>query len=159
MNQNGEEYKLSDALKKGPVVLTFYRGEWCPYCNRYLANVTDSLFYIQEKGASFIAISPEKEKNIMKMAEKVGDGISILSDNEGNVMKAYDVDFMVTSAYQNKIKMGLLTSIKKSNGQEAAILPVPATYIISKEGKIIYRYFDINYTQRAPISAILKALN
>lgn len=157
-DNSGKEYSLEEALEDGPVVLTFYRGNWCPYCNRYLSNLVDSLPMLEEQGASLIAISPESAAQLAKTSEKVNDGIKLLSDEDGVVMRDYDVDFWVTEKYQGKIKRGLLRNIAKSNEQEEAILPVPATYIIGKDGKIVFRYFDINYRKRVPVSAILKAL-
>lgn len=157
-DNSGMEYSLEEALKDGPVVLTFYRGNWCPYCNRYLSNLVDSLPMLEEQGASLIAISPESAAQLAKTTEKINDGIKLLSDEDGVVMRDYDVDFWVTEKYQGKIKRGLLRNIAKSNEQEEAILPVPATYIIGKDGKIVFRYFDINYRKRVPVSVILKAL-
>src|SRR5687767_3980125 len=65
-DQNGNDIRLKDLLKKGKVVLVFYRGEWCPYCNKELSRLQDSLQLITEKGATVIAVSPEKPENISK---------------------------------------------------------------------------------------------
>src|SRR4029077_2245810 len=79
-DQFGKEIRLKDVLKKGKVVLVFYRGEWCPYCNRELAHLQDSLQMITDKGATVIAVTPEKPENIQKTVEKTKAGYSILCD-------------------------------------------------------------------------------
>ena len=157
-DQYGDTFLLIEALKKGPVVITFYRGNWCPHCSRYLAALSDSINFIIAAGAQFVAISPESSENVKKTAEGLSKHIKILNDKDGRVMKLYDVDFEVTKSYQSKIEAGLQRSIKNSNEQEVAILPVPATYIIAKEGNIIFRHFDENYRNRASINSILAAL-
>lgn len=158
LDQFGTKFSLKEALKNGPVIITFYRGNWCPYCSRYLAALSDSIRLIKETQARFVAVSPENKENVAKSAENLAKEISILSDVGGVIMKAYDVDFEVTKGYQTKVNLGLQRSIKKSNDQEVAVLPVPATYIIGTDGKIMYRHFDLNYSQRASIASILSAL-
>lgn len=158
-DQNGNSVKLYEALKKGPVVLTFYRGNWCPYCSRYLSNLNDSIQLIVDKGATFMAVSPESAEHVNESAEGLSENIKVLSDTEGKVMKDYDVDFEVSRKYQNRVLAGKQISLKKFNDQEKAILPVPATYIINSEGKIIYRFFDLNYSKRASVKAILQGLS
>ena len=69
-DQNGEEIKLKDLLKKGKVVLVFYRGQWCPYCNKELSRLQDSLQLIKDKGATLLAVSPELPENVSKTVEK-----------------------------------------------------------------------------------------
>ena len=158
-DHNGEAFNLSKALKKGPVVVSFYRGNWCPYCSRYLSGLNDSIGLIVDKNASFIAISPEKQVNIKKSSEGLSKHIKVLSDVDGEIMKLYDVDFRVSQKYQKRVQSGLNIDLKEFNGQEEAVLPVPATYVINMEGKIIYKYFDINYSKRASVKSILQALS
>ena len=69
-DQNGNKVKLKDLLKKGNVVLIFYRGQWCPYCNRQLSNMNDSLSMITAKGATVLTITPETPENIKQTVEK-----------------------------------------------------------------------------------------
>src|SRR5687767_6906825 len=94
-DQHGKDIRLKDELKKGKVVLVFYRGEWCPYCNRELSRLQDSIRFINEKGATVIAVSPEKPENIQKTMEKTKASYSIISDEGLKIMKAYDVEFEV----------------------------------------------------------------
>jgi len=92
-DQNGNDVVLKDLRKKGPVVIIFYRGYWCPYCSKELQKLEDSLQAIKDKGAQLIAITPEKPEGIAKTVEKTKVSYSIISDEELKIMKAYGVAF------------------------------------------------------------------
>ena len=92
-DQDGNEIRLKDLLKKGKVVLVFYRGQWCPYCNKALSRLQDSLQFIIDKGASLVAVSPEKPENVKLMVEKTKASYPVLHDEGLKIMKAYDVEF------------------------------------------------------------------
>ncbi|MDH5366605.1 MAG: AhpC/TSA family protein [Cyclobacteriaceae bacterium] len=159
-DHNGERVNLKELLTKGKVVLLFYRGQWCPVCNRYLSNFQDSVQYILDRGISVIAITPETTENAIVTIKNTGLTFSVVSDIQGEIMKKYDVLFYVTEKYQNIIKNHLETDIAENNGNknEAALLPVPATYIINQNGNIEKVFFDYNYKKRATVSDILNQL-
>ncbi len=157
-NQNDKQVHLYDLLKKQKVVLFFYRGNWCPFCNTYLQNMQDSLKYILDKDAVVIAVSPENSENIDKTITKDKIAFQIIHDPENKIMENYKVLFDVTGMYQTKLKVGKLISIAEFNDQDKARLPVPATYVIDTNRKIIYTHFNIDFRHRAPISEILKHL-
>jgi peroxiredoxin len=156
-NQNGKMVSLKEELKKGAVVLVFYRGQWCPYCNKHLKKLEDSLSLITAKGASLITITPEKPENISKTIEKTKASYSILYDDGLKIMKSYDVAFAVDEKTVEKYK-GYGIDFTKANGENGANLPVPALYIIGMDGKIAYRYFDTDYSKRASVAEILAHL-
>ncbi|MBA2610761.1 MAG: AhpC/TSA family protein [Bacteroidetes bacterium] len=156
-DQNGKTIILKELLKKGSVVMVFYRGEWCPYCNKQLMLLQDSLALITKKGASLIAVSPEKAENIAKTIQKTRATYSVLSDDSLKIMSAYKVAFALDEKTTEKYK-GYGINLMETNGSNGNNLPVPAVYIINKEGKIIYRYFDVNYKNRVSVSEILKHL-
>jgi peroxiredoxin len=156
-DQSGKNFSLSDQLKNGPVVLVFYRGQWCPYCNKQLKKLEDSLSLITAKGASLVTVTPEKPGNITKTVEKTKASYPILYDEGLKIMKSYDVAFAVDASTVKKYK-GYGIDFTQANGSNGANLPVPAIYIISKEGKIIFRHFDKDYTKRASIAEILEHL-
>lgn len=157
-NHAGRNTSLNELLRKGKVVLLFYRGQWCPVCNRYLSSFQDSVQLILNKGASVVAITPETSANAQKMISKTKMSFDVVPDLSGQIMNDYDVIFQVTKGYQNKIKMALSTDIAKNNGSEEAQLPVPATYIINQAGIIDYVHFDYNYKKRASVKDILENL-
>ena len=156
-DQHGKEIRLKDLVKQGKVVLVFYRGNWCPFCNRQLKKLEDSLSLITEKGATVIAVTPEKPEGIAKTVEKTGAEYSILYDDEQKIMKAYEVDFEVP---ENTIKRYRNTDIdlEKINGRNWKYLPVPAVYIIDKELNITYRFFNSDYKKRPSVQEIVKNL-
>jgi len=135
--------------QQGPVIIIFYRGYWCPVCNKYLKNLVDSVPILEEAGAKLIAISPNLPENVQKTQEKYESTLHFALDTSGALMQAFKVQFAVTSSYQKKIKTFLSTDIAEANGQEDAYLPVPATFIINRQGIVVWRHFDLDYHQRA----------
>ena len=158
-DQNGNEIALKDLRKKGPVVIIFYRGYWCPYCNKELQKLEDSLQLIKEKGAQLIAITPEKQEGIAKTIEKTKASYPIITDEELKIMKAYDVAYQVDTKTIDRYKMASI-DLAANNGQkpEAVYLPVPAVYIIGKDGEIKYRFFEEDYKKQAAVKDILNNL-
>lgn len=156
-DQHGKEIRLKDLLKQGKVVLVFYRGNWCPFCNRQLKKLEDSLQMITGKGATVVAITPEKAEGIATTIEKTGAEYSILYDEDQKIMKAYEVDFEVP---ENTITRYRNTGIdlEKTNGKNWKYLPVPAVYIIDKESNITYRFFNTDYKKRPSVAEIVKNL-
>ncbi len=156
-DQYGNQISLSKQLKKGKVILIFYRGEWCPFCNKELKALEDSIALITAKGAQVVAISPEKVENISKTIEKTKASYSILHDEGLKIMKAYDVAFAL-DAQTIKAYEGYGLDFTKMNGSNGANLPVPAVYIIDRSGKISYRYFDTDYKKRPSVKDLLTNL-
>jgi peroxiredoxin len=156
-DQNGKEIRLKELLKKGKVVLIFYRGQWCPYCNRYLQKLEDSLSLIKEKGATVVAITPELPENISKTVEKTKAEFSIIYDEGLKIMKAYEVEYEVPLNIQERYRN---TGIKldENNGKNGNYLPIPATYIIDKDANISYRFFNADYKKRPSVKEILDNL-
>jgi peroxiredoxin len=160
IDQNGKEIRLKDILKDSVVVLIFYRGEWCPYCNKQLKKLEDSLQLIKEKGARLIAVTPEKPEYISKTIEKTKASYPLIYDKDMKIMKAYAVAFEVDDRTVLRYKNADI-DLATANGQkEKVYLPVPAVYIISKkEGTIIYRYFEFDYKKRVSVQEILNNIN
>jgi len=155
---NGTTVKLSEELKKQPVVLMFYRGQWCPICTRYLAEFQKSVPQIAAKGAKIIAITPETNQGIAKTVEKTKIDFTVLNDINESVMSSYKVLFSVTDEYQERIRKGKEIDIAMNNGKTMAQLPVPATYVIGQDGIIKFVQFDLNYKNRASVADIVKHL-
>ena len=139
------------------MVLVFYRGEWCPYCNRELSRLQDSIQFIQAKGATVIAVSPEKPENISKTVDKTKASYSILYDDGLKIMKAYDVEFEVPENTLTRYRNTGI-DIEKNNGTNGKFLPVPAIYIIDKESTVTYRFFEADYKKRPSVAELLAHL-
>ncbi len=156
-DNNGIEFNLADQLKKGSVVMVFYRGEWCPYCNKELSLINDSLSFILAKGATVVAISPETAENVSKTVSKTKATFPIISDGGMAIMKSYKVNFTVDEDTVEKYKKYWI-DFTISNGENAANLPIPATYIIGSDGIIKYVFFNADYRKRASVKEILDHL-
>ena len=154
-DQHGKKIGLKDQLKQGAVVLVFYRGQWCPHCNKQLKKLEDSLSLIIAKGASLIAVTPEKPENISVTIEKTKASYPILFDDGLKIMKSYDVAFAVDSKTIERYKGYGIDFLKVNGDTNGANLPVPALYVINKEGKIVFRHFDKDYTKRPSVAEIL----
>ena len=159
IDQFGKEIRLKDVLKDSLVVLIFYRGQWCPYCNKQLKKLEDSLQLIKDKGARLIAITPEKPAFISKTIEKTKASYPLIYDKEMKIMKAYGVAFEVDDRTVARYKNADIDLATANDQKEKIYLPVPAVYIISKESTIVYRFFDADYKKRASVQEILKNLN
>jgi len=156
VNQAGDTVSLTTMLAEGPIVLTFYRGEWCPYCNNYLSELDENYTEMKKLGANLVAISPELPEYINQMAEKMEHPYSIISGGT-SIMQQYGLDFQLAEKTINKYKIFGI-NLSKSNGNEDNTLPVPATYVIDNKGTIVYKHFDENYKVRADVKEILSAL-
>ena len=155
-NAAGQTVRLSDYLKQGPVVLTWYRGGWCPYCNLTLHALQEALPEFKAQGASLLALTPELPDQSMSTAEKHALDFEVLSDIDSNVAREYGIVYKLTdevaAIYEGKF------GLSSTNGNDANELPLAATYIISPEGKITYAFLDADYRNRAEPSAIIAAL-
>lgn len=149
---------LASYYKKQPVVIIFYRGYWCPVCNKHLTEFAQKAKQIEATGAKLIAISSESYDNVTKTKEQTGANFTIFSDADGSIRKAFDVNFKVTEEYQEMIQDKLKASIVETNANKQAELPVPATFIIDKSGKIVYKQFNPDYKIRASVEDILNNL-
>lgn len=154
----GKLVSLAEELEAGPVVIIFYRGEWCPVCNRYLSNFQDSLSYVLSAGAKVLAVTPEKPSSALEMIANTGATFTVIPDPTEEIMISYDVAFNVTEEYQQKIRNALEADIASNNDKQDAILPVPATFIIDQDGIIVYLQFNLDYHIRATVKDILEHL-
>jgi peroxiredoxin len=158
IDNSGKKLDLKGLLKDHKaVVLFFYRGQWCPYCNKQISQLQDSLQLLTAKGAYVVGVTPETGENINRTIDKTHASFSIIQDKGYTIMKAYGVNYVVDPEMYAKLK-GYGIDLEKNNGNTDHVLPVPATYVINRSGKIVYVHFDKDYTKRASVSAILDAL-
>lgn len=159
LDANNNTFSLETALEQGPVVLIFYRGFWCPVCNKHLSKIQDSLKLIEEKGAKVIAISPEKPEYLGKMEKKSGAEFTLLYDEGYKISDAYDVTFKPSKATLITYNTMLGAKLKKTHSDDSQRLPIPATYVIDKSGTITWRQFNPDYKKRSNVADILEALD
>lgn len=144
---HGKDVKLSTMLAKGPVVLSFYRGGWCPYCNLELRALQSSLPTIEQLGASLIAISPQTPDESLSTSEKNALGYPVLSDLGSHVARAYGIAFDLASSLR-PIYANFGHALPDRNGDDSWVLPIPATYVIDRDGIIAMAFIDIDYRNR-----------
>lgn len=157
LDQNEQRVSLKDRLQGGPVVIVFYRGEWCPHCNRHMSQIQDSLSMILDAGASVIAITPEKGEKIEKTVKKSGASFSIVYDENHRIMDKYQVTFKLSGWKRFIYAFGGI-NINKASGNKDNALPVPAIYIIAPDGTIYSSHFNEDYTERMQVIEMLEIL-
>lgn len=151
-NAFGEMISLGQSLKKGPVILKFYRGEWCPICNLDLREIQKYLPQFEKLGAQILAVSPQKPDDALTIQQKNNLGFQVLSDIHQKVIKAYKLQFDPGSDYHKRRDLSIL------NADGSVLLPVPATFIIVPGFSIVSAHVDPNYTERLHPSQMLKVL-
>lgn len=156
-NAVGNPIRVQDLLAHGPVVISFYRGEWCPYCNLELRALQQALPDIQAQGATLVAISPETPDHSLSAAEKHELTFEVLSDVGNQVARQFGLVFQLPSEllpiYE---KFGI--DIAAHNGDESYELPIPATYVVDRNGTIVHEFVDADYTRRLEPIEIVEAL-
>jgi pimeloyl-ACP methyl ester carboxylesterase/peroxiredoxin len=152
----GKPIKLSALLREGPVVVTWYRGAWCPYCNIALRGFQKALPEIKAEGASLVAISPQTPDRTAETVAKGGLGFEVLSDKGNRAARSYGIAYRLPALVVANIKGRL--DLDKYNGDSSKELPLSATYVIDRDGVIRYAFVDADYRKRAEPSAIVVAL-
>ena len=154
----GREVSLINLLKNGPVIVTFYRGSWCPYCNLQLNALQNRISEIQALGAQLVAISPQvpdgsiSEDDIHKMK------FSVLSDQDASIASQYGVAWNVPKFLLEHMKVARNLDLETINNGNANILPIPATFVIGCDRVVTWRYVDVDYRTRSEPDDIIEAL-
>jgi peroxiredoxin len=154
----GSRVTLDGLLAEGPVVLSFYRGAWCPYCNLALRALQQHHGAIRARGAQLVAVSPQVPDESLSLAEKHELSFEVLSDIGSDVAKQYGIAFDLSgelAALYEQIGFDL----QRVNGGHARTLPLPATFVIGRDGVIRWAFVDTDYTKRAEPGDILAALD
>jgi peroxiredoxin len=154
----GDTVDLHERLQHGPVVISFYRGAWCPYCNTELTQLQAALEAITDRGASLLAISPQAPDASLPLAERLELGFDVLSDLDQSVTKAYRLQFELAPALKAIYpKLGM--DLTRHNADGSWHLPVPGTFVLDRDGVVRARHVDPNYLERMPVDDILTALD
>jgi len=156
-NAVGDTIRLTDTLAEGPVVLSFYRGGWCPYCNLELSALQAHLPEIEALGAQLIAVSPQTPDASLSTAEKHELGFEVLSDAGNEVARRFGLIFQLPKSLR-EVYDGFGIDLPATNGNASYELPMPATYVLETDGTIRYAFVNPDYTKRADPDAILDAV-
>jgi peroxiredoxin/YHS domain-containing protein len=154
---SGKMVSLKSMLAEGPVVLTWYRGAWCPFCDVQLRAYQDAMPEIKAAGARMVALSPQTVEATMGLTKKASLTMDALSDTDNKVAKAYGIAYKVSEPVATILENGV--QLSKVNGTSSAELPLAATYIVDTSGSIAYAFVDADYHKRAEPAEIVNALN
>ncbi|MEL7001337.1 MAG: peroxiredoxin-like family protein, partial [Bacteroidota bacterium] len=157
-NATGETVKSSALLKDGPIVISFYRGGWCPYCNMELRALQSVLDQVSDLGASLVAISPETPDNSLTTSEKNDLTFNVLSDIDNAYAKELGLVFKMPKNLQD-VYHSFNLDVPKHNGNEDYELPMPATYVVNQNGEIVYDFVPEDYTERLDPEVVIDVLN
>ena len=160
-NALGKTVVLAELLKKGPVVINFYRGAWCPYCNLELRALQEALPLFRALGAQLVAISPNTPDKSLSSIEKHALTYEVLTDAHNALARQYGLVFTMSEAVR-PIYQQIGFDIPAHNGDDTWELPFPATYVVDQNGMVVYRFVNADYTKRAEpatVVAVLQALH
>lgn len=155
---DGKSVSSSDLLAKGPLVASFYRGVWCPYCNMELQALQAELPAIKARGASLVAISPQTPPNSRKSQRDNKLGFPILSDTKSEVADAFGIRFKLQD-YLIELYKSFKNDLPAFNDDPSWVLPMPARYVIGTDGIIAYSEVNPDYTQRPDPRELLPVLD
>lgn len=154
-DQNGILVSLYKLLEKGPVVVTFYRGSWCPYCNLQLKALHSYLDEIHNLGAQLLAISPEVPDKSLSKSEINEMKFKVLSDQDSKVASKYGIAWEIPEFLSSHMKIDRGLDLEVINNGNANVIPIPATFVIGCDGNVKWSYVDLDYRKRSePIDII-----
>ncbi len=154
---NGKAVASDDLLKQGNLVVVFYRGAWCPFCNLYLRNLQKNMPQIKAAGGNLIAVSVENPDNSLKISRKNELDFTVLSDPNLTVARKFGIVYQLPPETDELYKSRGL-DIAKYNEMEKAELPLSATYIVNQKGEIVYAFLEPDYKKRAEPQTIIETL-
>ena len=158
LDADGKEVSSRELLARGPLVVSFYRGVWCPYCNMELQALQEALPEIAARGASLVAVSPQTAPNSRKSQRDNKLSFPILSDVRSEVADAFGIRFALPD-YLVALYKSFKNDLPVFNDDPAWVLPMPARYVIGTDGIIAYAEVNPDYTQRPDPSELLPALD
>jgi peroxiredoxin len=156
-DQNGELISSAALLSKGPFVICFIRGRWCPFCVGQMEAMNPVALQIEAAGAALAAISPQTEKQAFFMHDQHKLRFPLLVDARNSVARRFGLVYRVPED-QQAIYQRTFVNLPFVNGDDSWELPIPATYIIDRDGKIVYASANEDYTERPEPLEILSQL-
>ncbi len=157
ISTDNEKINLYQLLETQPVIISFFRGSWCPFCVKELEHFQNNLELIQ-KNAHFIAISPQKSSISAQLKKEKSMSITILTDTKNNIANKFGLVFKLPEKVRELYK-SLGANLLDFNDDDSYTLPIPATYLIGQDKKIHFAYVNANYMERADISELINVIN
>ncbi len=157
-NSEGQSISLHALLKSGPLVLTFYRGSWCPYCNLQLRALEARLEDIHALGATLAAVSPQLPDGSMTPDEISAMDFVVLSDQDAKIASQYGLAWKVPEFLTEHMRVDRNLNLDEINNGNGSVLPIPATFVLDRDGVVTWRYVDVDYRTRSEPDDIIEAL-
>ena len=154
---DGHIVDFADVLARGPAVISFYRGSWCPYCNLELRALQQHLPEFDRIGATLVAISPELPDGSRKLVERDGLRFPVLTDAGNRVSRLFGLMFRLPRSLVDFYR-GNGFDLAACNGDSVWELPVPATYVVGRDGVVAWAHVDCDYRRRAEPTDVIAAL-
>lgn len=155
---NGEKVRLSELYAEGPVVLIFYRGAWCPYCNTHLQKFQRSYEAFSALGVTLLGLSVDKPEFLSETVSENSLSFDIVSDTDLSILKDYNLVFEVPEPLRHKYKTEYGIDLEKHSGRDDGVIAVPATYVINTSGQIVFAYANEDYKVRTDPREVLSFL-
>ena len=157
-DQTGRLVSLSELVERGPVVVAFHRGHWCPYCRITADALTRIHGSVQERGAELVVITPEIERFNAELRSAVGARYPVLSDMDNGYALMLNLAFYVGDE-KKKLMQCAGWNISPYNANDNWTLPIPATFVVGSDGRVKARHLDPDYRKRMDVEAILEAVS
>jgi len=156
-DETGRLVTLKDLLAQGPVVVTFHRGHWCPYCRISISTLVKAQPRIEATGARLVAIIPDRERFAAEMREDCNVSFPILSDMDNGYAMSLNLAIWVGAELQEFMtKIGRM--LPQYQGNDSWTLPIPATFVVGKDGRVKARFVDPDYRKRMTLEEVIAAL-
>lgn len=153
---DGETISIKEIVSQKPTVLIFYRGSWCPYCNKHLAELQKAEQQLVDMGYQILAVSPDQPKHLKTSISKHELSYRLLSDSPMNLSKAFGLAFKVDDRTVERYKENGI-DLEKNSGYDHHLLPVPAVFLVNPDGLITFQYVNPNYKTRIKSEVLLSA--
>jgi len=157
-NQEGKMISSKELLQKGDLIITFYRGVWCPYCNLDLGNLKRYKSQFETQNATMLSISPQLEKHNKQIVDRQRLNFDLLSDSENKIAAQFGLRWIMRNPLKSLYKDSFKISLPDYNGDDSWTLPIPARFIIGTDGVIKYVEYSIDYTKRPNPDVLVEAL-
>lgn len=155
---DGQPFDLTRAYHASPTILIFYRGGWCPYCNTHLSDLVRVEGQLRAMGYQLLAVTPDQPGELRKTMTKDHLNYTLLSDSDMTLAKAFGLAFALDASTQAKYRGYGINLLAASGGRNMEnLLPVPAVYVIDKQGTIRYVHWNADYTTRLPANEVVTA--
>ncbi len=154
---DGKVFRSAEALAKGRLVVSFYRGRWCPYCVAELESLRDIVPQVEAARASLVAISPQTRKQSYFTADQHQLRFPVLSDPGNAVARQFGLVYRLPEGLEGLYR-AIFINLPLANGDQSWELPIPATYVLERDGTVLFAFADVDHRKRAEPAEILECL-